>query len=187
MSSELSSVWLETKLFNWKKILVNQFYREWQRLGVADSMSIPEQYIRWENYLSLWERALNMDMEILSEFIQLRLSPKLSTTSLRRAYTRHAAGGNKSHININSLWSVQFILTASWLCQSTTDIVTAPLRLKSSDSDPVLVTILQPIWAFQLLSSCMKCFDFFTLSKFSCFVRVSSNKKILNYGFLISI
>ena len=95
-------------------------------------------------------------------------------------------GAHYKHININSLWSVQFILTASWLCQSTTDIVTAPLRLKSSDSDPVLVTILQPIWAFQLLSSCMKCFDF-TLSKFSCFVRVSSNKKILNHGFLILI
>ena len=27
MSPELSSVWLETKLFNGKKILVNQFYR----------------------------------------------------------------------------------------------------------------------------------------------------------------
>ena len=62
----LNSVWLEASVRNSKKILINQTYRERQRLGVADSIARPEQLLRWELYVSLWEQALNTNMETIS-------------------------------------------------------------------------------------------------------------------------
>ena len=66
MSPELSSVWLEAGLKNQKKILINQMYREWQQLGVQDSINITEQLTRWSKYLDLWETALCSGREVIS-------------------------------------------------------------------------------------------------------------------------
>ena len=60
---DLCSVWLEAGLKNKKKILINNFYHEWQQLGVQDSNDVPAQLIRWIKYLDIWERALNSGME----------------------------------------------------------------------------------------------------------------------------
>ena len=66
MSQDFNSLWFEAALPNQKKILVSQVYREWQCLGTPDSDSIPEQYNRWMNYLSNWEKALNTGLECIS-------------------------------------------------------------------------------------------------------------------------
>ena len=63
MSQNLHSIWLEVSIKNSKKILVNQSYREWQQLGVPNSVSIPDQYARWIEYLEYWEKALQSGME----------------------------------------------------------------------------------------------------------------------------
>ena len=64
-NSELCSIWIEAGLKNKKKILVNNFYREWQQIGVPDSNDVPEQLVRWEKYLNIWETALNTGMETI--------------------------------------------------------------------------------------------------------------------------
>ena len=66
MSPNLSSIWFETSFKRSKKILVNQIYREWQQLGVSDSLSIPEQLSRWQEHISMWESALNSGLEVVS-------------------------------------------------------------------------------------------------------------------------
>ena len=66
MSPDLSSIWVEAGFKHNKKILINRFYREWQKLGVADSVSIPEQLIRWETHLTSWETALGSGKEVIS-------------------------------------------------------------------------------------------------------------------------
>ena len=65
-SPNLSSVWLEAGLKNHKKFLINQYYREWQQLGVQDSDSIPEQLSRWIEHLDIWERAISSGKEVIS-------------------------------------------------------------------------------------------------------------------------
>ena len=66
MSPNLSSIWFETSFKRSKKILVNKMYREWQQLGVSDSLSIPEQLSRWQEHISMWESALNSGLEVVS-------------------------------------------------------------------------------------------------------------------------
>ena len=66
MDPDLSTIWVEAGFRNSKKILINNFYREWQRLGVANSVSIPEQLTRWESHLTSWEEALRSGKEVIS-------------------------------------------------------------------------------------------------------------------------
>ena len=61
----LSSVWLEAGYKNHKKFIINQTYREWQQLGVMDTVSIPEQLSRWTKYLDIWEEALSSGKEVI--------------------------------------------------------------------------------------------------------------------------
>merc|ERR1711954_360989 len=42
-------------------------YREWQQLGIADSVSVPDQLARWLQYIDLWEKALNTGMEVFCQ------------------------------------------------------------------------------------------------------------------------
>ena len=56
---------MEVGLKRKKKILLNQNYREWQQLGVPNSVSIPEQYIRWIEYFEYWEKALQSGNEVV--------------------------------------------------------------------------------------------------------------------------
>ena len=67
MSPDLNSIWFEAGFKNKKRILVNQMYREWQQLGVADSVSVPDQLVRWLEYVDLWEKALNTGMEVICQ------------------------------------------------------------------------------------------------------------------------
>ena len=60
---ELCSIWIEAGLKNKRTIFVNNFYREWQQIGVPDSNDVPEQSARWERYLNVREIALNTCME----------------------------------------------------------------------------------------------------------------------------
>ena len=66
MDPLFNSIWLEMGLSNKKKILISQVYREWQQLGAADTDSVPEQLIRWNQYLTIWERALNTGLEVIN-------------------------------------------------------------------------------------------------------------------------
>ena len=65
MSSDLCSVWIEAGLKNKRKILINQFYREWQQLGVQNTFDVTEQLTRWDKHLHTWERALNTGPEVI--------------------------------------------------------------------------------------------------------------------------
>ena len=67
MSTNYSSIWLEVGLPNHRKFLVCQTYREWQysnQRGDKSSNSVPEQLVRWLEFLDQWERALATDMEV---------------------------------------------------------------------------------------------------------------------------
>ena len=67
MNDTISSIWMELGLPRQKKILVCQVYREWQYLDQPDdsSLSIPNQLLRWIEFLDQWERALDENKEIL--------------------------------------------------------------------------------------------------------------------------
>ena len=67
MSPDLNSIWFEAGFKNKKRILVNKMYREWQQLGIADSVSVPDQLARWLQYIDLWEKALNTGMEVFCQ------------------------------------------------------------------------------------------------------------------------
>ena len=65
MDPNINSIWFEMGLRNKKKILINQVYREWQQLGASETVSIPKQLVRWGQYLTMWEKALDTGMEVL--------------------------------------------------------------------------------------------------------------------------
>ena len=67
MDSSVSAVWLEVGLPNRKKILVCNIYREWGYLRQQDKSShtIAAQLSRWQTFLTLWERALTEDKEVI--------------------------------------------------------------------------------------------------------------------------
>ena len=67
MNDTFSSVWLELGLPKQKKILVANFYREWQYLHQGTdtaSLSIPAQLSRWVSFLEQWEAAITEEKEI---------------------------------------------------------------------------------------------------------------------------
>ena len=65
MNDGFSSIWLEIGFPRQKKILVCQFYRDWQFLNQPDKSSRSEaaQLQRWIMFLDQWERALSSEME----------------------------------------------------------------------------------------------------------------------------
>ena len=65
MSNSFSSIWLEVGYPRQKKILVCQFYRDWQFLHQDDNntKSPQAQMERWIIFLDQWERALASGME----------------------------------------------------------------------------------------------------------------------------
>ena len=65
ISPEFNALWFEANLPNQKRISVSQVYREWQCLGLADSDSVQEQFIRWVKYLDQWETALSSGLEVV--------------------------------------------------------------------------------------------------------------------------
>ena len=66
MSDKVSSIWLELELPRQRKILVCNFYREWQYLGQEDdsSSTIESQNICFIEFLDQWERAIITGREI---------------------------------------------------------------------------------------------------------------------------
>ena len=66
MNDRFSSIWLEVGLPRQKKFLVSNIYRDWQYVHQEnhDSLSIPQQLLRWEGFLQQWERAVSMGLEI---------------------------------------------------------------------------------------------------------------------------
>ena len=67
MNERFSSVWLELGLPKQKKILVANFYREWQYLHQGNdnaSLTIPAQLARWVSFLDQWEVAIMEDKEV---------------------------------------------------------------------------------------------------------------------------
>ena len=65
MNDGFSSIWFEIGYPRQKKILVCQFYRDWQFLNQATKSSKTEvaQLQRWVIFLDQWERALSSGME----------------------------------------------------------------------------------------------------------------------------
>ena len=67
MSDICSSIWLEIGLPRQKKFLVCQLYREWQLTNPSlnsSSHSEDDQLVRWLEFISQWELALNSGLEI---------------------------------------------------------------------------------------------------------------------------
>ena len=67
MNDTFTSVWLELGLPNQKKILVCNFYREWQYMHQGadnSSLTIPAQLARWISFLEQWEVAIMEEKEV---------------------------------------------------------------------------------------------------------------------------
>ena len=67
MNETFSSIWLEIGLPQKKKILVSNFYREWQYLHQGannTSLTIPAQLARWISFLEQWEVAIMEEKEV---------------------------------------------------------------------------------------------------------------------------
>ena len=67
MNETFSSIWLELGLTKKKKILVSNFYREWQYLHQGannTSLTIPAQLARWISFLEQWEVAIMEEKEV---------------------------------------------------------------------------------------------------------------------------